>query len=334
MLENCARSGILFMYCIRRERTKNLLKWVQESLDQTGDLSMITKLGRKGSKSSIALYNVHPADYDLIPKYLESAAWSFEKDGPILEKVMLKVHFKEDIRLTTTSQTPDGKGAEMISPGKAQRAYSRAKADNESSRHLGVDSTMNGDTAEMQRRILTAVGRRMEDMRLHNIRGQPLRYAVKVLLCTLVSYAPLLSGLTLKQMKAIDAAVLAKIRRRCGLTTSDADEHLFISRGCNGLGFSTFTGNHITSVARELEVTLNSKQTQAMVARARLHSASHGRLWLAVLVVQKLPTPIFISLLAMESVCLIVLWNKQIIPWNKDCLWQQRLSLAYRGDLS
>jgi hypothetical protein len=199
---------------------------------------------------------------------------------PILEKVTLKVHFKEDVRLrTTTSRTPDGKGAEMISPGKAQRAYSRAKADNESSRHLGVDSTMNGDTAVMQRRILTAVGRRMEDMRLHSIRGQTLlRYAVNVLLCTLVSYAPLLSGLTLKQMKAIDAAVLAKIRRRCGLTTSDAAEHLvFISRGCNGLGFSTFTGNHITSVARELKVTLNSKQTQAMVARARLHSASHGR---------------------------------------------------------
>jgi hypothetical protein len=42
----------------------------------------------------------------------------------------------------------------------------------------------------------------------------------------------------------------------------------------------------------------------------------------------KLLTPIFISLLAMESMSLIVLWNKRIIPWNKDCLW------AYRGDLS
>jgi hypothetical protein len=42
------------------------------------------------------------------------------------------------------------------------------------------------------------------------------------------------------------------------------------------------------------------------------------RLWLDVIVVQKLPTPIFISLLAMESVSLIVLWNKRIIPWSKD----------------
>jgi hypothetical protein len=45
-------------------------------------------------------------------------------------------------------------------------------------------------------------------------------------------------------------------------------------------------------------------------------------LWLVVLVVQKLLTPIFISLLAMESMSLIVLWNKRIIPWNKDWLWR------------
>jgi hypothetical protein len=36
----------------------------------------------------------------------------------------------------------------------------------------------------------------------------------------------------------------------------------------------------------------------------------------------KLRTPqIFISLLAMESMSLVVLRNKRIIPWNKDYLW-------------
>jgi hypothetical protein len=35
-----------------------------------------------------------------------------------------------------------------------------------------------------------------------------------------------------------------------------------------------------------------------------------------------------IFLISMESMSLIVPWNKRIIPWNK------RLSLAYRGDLS
>jgi hypothetical protein len=55
------------------------------------------------------------------------------------------------------------------------------------------------------------------------------------------------------------------------------------------------------------------------------------RLWLAVLVAQKLLTPIFISLLAIESVSLIVLWNKRIIPWNKDCLWRIE-EISHRTD--
>jgi hypothetical protein len=35
----------------------------------------------------------------------------------------------------------------------------------------------------------------------------------------------------------------------------------------------------------------------------------------------KLRTQIFISLLAMERMSLVVLWNKRIIPRNKDYLW-------------
>jgi hypothetical protein len=33
----------------------------------------------------------------------------------------------------------------------------------------------------------------------------------------------------------------------------------------------------------------------------------------------------------MESVSLIVLWNKRIIPWNKDCLWRIE-EISHRTD--
>jgi hypothetical protein len=36
----------------------------------------------------------------------------------------------------------------------------------------------------------------------------------------------------------------------------------------------------------------------------------------------KLRKQIFISLLAMESMSLVVMWNKQIVLWNKDYLWR------------
>jgi hypothetical protein len=42
-------------------------------------------------------------------------------------------------------------------------------------------------------------------------------------------------------------------------------------------------------------------------------------------------TDLYISLLAMESMSLIVLWNKRIIPWNKDCLWRIE-EISHRTD--
>jgi hypothetical protein len=33
----------------------------------------------------------------------------------------------------------------------------------------------------------------------------------------------------------------------------------------------------------------------------------------------------------MESMSLIVLWNKRIIPWNKDCLWRIE-EISHRTD--
>jgi hypothetical protein len=42
-------------------------------------------------------------------------------------------------------------------------------------------------------------------------------------------------------------------------------------------------------------------------------------------------TQIFISLLAMESMSLVVLWNKQIVLWNKDYLWRIE-EISHRTD--
>jgi hypothetical protein len=54
-------------------------------------------------------------------------------------------------------------------------------------------------------------------------------------------------------------------------------------------------------------------------------------LYLYMEIVARLLTPIFISLLAMESMSLIVLWNKPIIPWSKDWLWRIE-EISHRTD--
>jgi len=88
--------------------TNQLLKAAQVSLNATGNLSLITKLGRKGSKSSIAIYNVLPMEMKYMPTVLNLVAWLYAKDGPVSEEVPIRAHLKEDLVLE--HQDPSGAG--------------------------------------------------------------------------------------------------------------------------------------------------------------------------------------------------------------------------------
>jgi hypothetical protein len=80
-------------------------------------------------------------------------------------------------------------------------------------------------------------------------------------------------------------------------------------------------------------VSANDKKNRRIEARETTRDCDFGSLsdrhWLFIYMEivarqtrrAKLRTQIFISLLAMESMSLVVLWNKRIIPWNKDYLW-------------
>jgi hypothetical protein len=65
-----------------KRTAEETVKKVEGSLNATGDLSLVTKLGRKGSKSVIELHNVPPQMHKCLPKSVRSIAWSREKGGP------------------------------------------------------------------------------------------------------------------------------------------------------------------------------------------------------------------------------------------------------------
>lgn len=60
-----------------------------------GDLSMITKIGRKSSKCEIQFYNIS-AEMTLKLQKTWSTAWSFVHDAPVEEQVSFKVYLQEE----------------------------------------------------------------------------------------------------------------------------------------------------------------------------------------------------------------------------------------------
>jgi hypothetical protein len=67
---------------------------LKRSIQITGDLSLVMKLGRKGSKSQVIVINVHPHDIDLVPEYFISVAWSYFLDGIEVSKIPVRLHIQ------------------------------------------------------------------------------------------------------------------------------------------------------------------------------------------------------------------------------------------------
>ena len=74
---------------------EELYEEISKAVRMTGYFSVVTKLGRAGSKSSIHLYNLDPryAKKVLEEWKFESYAWSFKHDSIVKEAMPFKAHF-------------------------------------------------------------------------------------------------------------------------------------------------------------------------------------------------------------------------------------------------
>ena len=69
---------------------EDVINATKHYIQQAGDLSLVTKIGRKGSKSEVHYFNL-TAETALTISPIESIAWSFTIDGPQIEKVPHKM---------------------------------------------------------------------------------------------------------------------------------------------------------------------------------------------------------------------------------------------------
>jgi len=74
---------------ISHKNEKESINAIQQFIQQSGDLSIFIKIGQKGSKCDINLFNLSKTTIANLPDF-STIVWSNVKDAPIQESIPLK----------------------------------------------------------------------------------------------------------------------------------------------------------------------------------------------------------------------------------------------------
>jgi len=247
---------------------KDLLRMIQKKIDYTGDFSIVTKVGRKGSKCVILLFNV-PARVALSMIKFYSTAWSFEDDMPTKEnmQIILYLNAKEAHKIDPNYHEPI-----QITYDENNFIVIKTKSEFENIKHLGLTMSTNGNTAESSEKIIQNIKTKILELKLTNIHDGPQRYSCNMLLNSLHSFATLTNNINFKHLQDCDKNLVKTLRKQKGLAIHDMSLHIFVSEKKFGYGIFSFVDTYMKAISRELLVTLNSKELDGRSIRGRLSS--------------------------------------------------------------
>ena len=231
-------------------------------IQQAGDLSLVTKIGRKGSKSEIHYFNLS-AEKALSVKQVESIAWSFKVDGPQVENVPHKICLQDTelqkvFKITEFHRMDSEKQQDLLN-------IFQPKAH----KHLGLKSELNGNSCLARKEVMKNVKARMASLRIHNMERQAQQTCVNMLCNTVHSYAPLQMNHQGHDLQECDEEMIKIVRKRHGLAASDAKHVLFLPENKGGFGFKSYLDIDVIANAREVEIGLNGEMLDSEVMRAR-----------------------------------------------------------------
>jgi len=249
-------------YCfVKNEEDLNFL--IKYYLQLAGDLSMVTKIGRKGSKSEIQFFNVS-AKFALKIKKCFSTAWSFIHDAPISEEVPIKICLK-DTEVKKFMEISDYENLDQEEQSKWD-AMLFPKAH----RHLGLTGTLSGMTNETCTKTLYKMRERIKNLKIPNMQDEAQVKCFNMLCSTIHSFVPLQAGYGAGELEKVDKEVIKLLKRSRGLSKTDAKHSIFLPPHLGGMGFKSIQDVDLISTARELEIISNGNSIDAEIFRTRL----------------------------------------------------------------
>jgi len=234
----------------------------EKYIKRAGDLSLVTKIGRKGSKSEVQYYNLS-AETAIKLRPINSFAWSFTQDKPVSEAVPFKIQLqkKELDKVYVIRKVHTLPEDEKI-------AFLRIfKPD--AHKHLGLISTLTGNTSAASKEVLHKAKARMASLKMWNMEHGAQQLCANMLCSTIHSYAPLQMGHLTDDLIECDNLLLNSVLKRKGLSKSDAKHSIFLEEAKGGFGFKSYLDIDLIANARELEISLNGGMLDSEVVRAR-----------------------------------------------------------------
>jgi len=244
---------------------KDVLDATKKFIERAGDLSLVTKIGRKGSKSEIHYFNLS-AETALKVKKLESLAWSFSDDAPKFEKVPFKIalqpeELKKVFILTDFEKLDDDAQSNILNIFQSKPH-----------KHLGLKSTLTGVTSSASKEVITKIKARIQGLKLTQLESKAQQQAANMLCSTIHSFAPLQMNHNSNDLEDCDKAIIQQISKRHGLSLTDAKHALFLDFDKGGFGFKSFLDVDLIPTIRELEIVLNGFMIDSKVSRSRLRA--------------------------------------------------------------
>ena len=242
-----------------------VLDATRKYIQRAGDLSLVTKIGRKGSKSEIHYFNLKAETALKIDK-IESLAWSFAIDAPKLEQVPFKISLQPS-ELSKLYQILDFNNLDKEAQEEILNIFQ-----SKPHKHLGLTSTLQGVTTSASREVMLKIKDRLQKLNLYNMEKEAQQRAANLLCSTVHSYATLQMGHDHKDLEECDKLLIQQISKKHGLSLSDAKHPLFINEDKGGYGFRSFLDIDLIATIRELEIVLNSFMIDSRVSRSRLRA--------------------------------------------------------------
>jgi len=241
---------------------EEVIRATQFYIQQAGDLSLVTKIGRKGSKSETHYFNLS-AEKAISVKQVESIAWSFTSDGPQIEyvphKMCLQPEELKKVYKILNFHALDGDEQQKLLDIYQPQPH----------RHLGLKSNLYGNSSFASAEVLNKIKKRMASLKIQNMEMLPQKVSTNMLCNTVHSYAPLQMGHKTEDLQECDEILVKLVMKRHGLSQTDAKHILFISENKGGFGFKSYVDVDVVANARELEIGLNGEMMDAEVMRAR-----------------------------------------------------------------
>jgi len=249
--------------CVQDEN--DLLFLATYYLQLSGDLSMVTKIGRKSSKCELQFYNIS-AHMALKLKEFLSTAWSYIEDGPVEEAVPFKINMKQE-ELSKLYKLIDYYNLDNCDK-KIWDNILHAKAH----KHLGLKCNLSGDTSTSCQETISKIKDRVHSLKLRNMHEDAQTKSINMLCATMHSFVPLQMQYNCEDLKKLDKIVCDNISKRRGITSSDATHRFYLPKEFGGMNITSFLDQDLISVTRELEVVSNMSALEGEAFRTRIQA--------------------------------------------------------------